>query len=149
MRPTDLPAAGERTRRARGNELVECALIFPALLALLLVVGEVAGAVATHQVLNNAAREGARLAVVPGEYGLTAEVQNRVIAYAAANGVTLAASNVTVDQNEVVNPGGGACGASNPCIQASRVAVSYSYPLSTLLGAAMQLGAAVEMRNFY
>ncbi|HUX66720.1 MAG TPA: TadE/TadG family type IV pilus assembly protein [Terriglobales bacterium] len=148
MRPTEQAGAG-RGRRAAGNELVECALIFPALLALLLVVSEVAGAVATRQVLSNAAREGARLAVVPGEYGLTAEVQARVIDYAAANGVTLAAGNVSVNQDEVVSPGGGACGATNPCIQASRVSVSYTYPLSALLGAAMKLGAAVEMRNFY
>lgn len=124
-------------------------MVLPALMALLLIVSEVAGAVATHQVLNNAAREGARLAVVPGEYGLNAEVQARVVAYAAANGVTLPTANVTVNQNEIVNPGAGACSASNPCMQASQVAVTYTYPLSALLGTSLQLGASAEMRNLY
>ncbi len=136
-------------RRSRGSELVEFALMLPGLAMLLLVVSQVAGAVATYQILCNAAREGARLAVVPGEYGRTADVQNTVAGYAAVNGIALAAGAVTVNQNEIVNPGGGACGVGNVCIQASRVAVAYTYVMGGLLGASMQLGAAAEMRNLY
>lgn len=136
-------------RRQRGAELVEFAITLPFIALLLLIVGQVASAVSVQQVLSNAVREGARLAVVPGEYGQTSDVQNRVVAYAAANGITLAASAVTVNQDERVSPGGGACSATNPCLKASRVSVTYNYPLALLLGTNMQLGAAVEMRNFY
>ncbi len=136
-------------RRSRGSELVEFALMLPALAMLLLVVSQVAGAVATYQILCNAAREGARLAVVPGELGRTADVTGTVAAYAAANGIALPAGAVTVDQNAIVNPGGGACSVGNVCIQASRVSVAYTYVMGGLLGASMQLGAAAEMRNLY
>ncbi|MGH9413303.1 MAG: TadE/TadG family type IV pilus assembly protein [Terriglobales bacterium] len=136
--------------RQRGAELVEFAITLPFLAMLLLIVAQVAGAVSTQQVLSNAVREGARLAVVPGAWGQTAAVQDRVVAYAAANGITLAATAVTVNQNELVSPVGGGCSdPAAPCMKASRVSVSYEYPLSLLLGKTVQLGAAVEMRNFY
>ncbi|MGH9393942.1 MAG: TadE/TadG family type IV pilus assembly protein [Terriglobales bacterium] len=128
---------------------MEFALVLPALVLFLLAVGQGAAAVGTYQILDNAAREGARLAVVPGEFGNLGDVQSRVVAYAAANGITVATSNVSVNQNLVVNPGGGACSALNICINASRVSVSYSYPVSLLLGSTIHMGTAVEMRNLY
>lgn len=147
MKPID---ASRRTRRRQaGNELVEFAVALPCLAMLMMVIGQVSTAVATHQTLNNAAREGARLAVVPGEYGATAEVQNRVVAYAQAHGIALSATNVTVNQNLLVPQSGGACSAASPCIKASRVAVTYNFPLDLLLGKTLQLGASAEMRNFY
>ncbi|MGH3183845.1 MAG: TadE/TadG family type IV pilus assembly protein, partial [Streptosporangiaceae bacterium] len=125
------------------------AFILPALVLLMLVVGEVSGAVGTYQIMDNAAREGARLAVVPGELAATGDIQNRVIAYAGANGVTLAASNITINQAEIVSPGGGACSITNPCITASKVSVKYTYPVNAFLGATFNMGASVEMRNLY
>jgi Flp pilus assembly protein TadG len=148
MRPPFHPAPLPR-RRSRGAELVEFALMLPGLGLLLLVVSQAAGAVATYQILCNAVREGARLAIVPGEYGRASDVQNTVVAYAQANGITLANSAVTVNQNEIVSPGGGACSVGNVCMQSSLVHVSYTYVMGGLLGASMQLGASAEMRNLY
>lgn len=144
------PTSPARTRRRQGgNELVEFAVALPCLAMLMMVIGQVSGAVATHQTLNNAAREGARLATVPGEYGNSSDVQNRVIAYAAAHGITLAAANISVNQDLVVPQSGGACSVAAPCLKASRVSVTYNYPLDLLLGKTLQLGTAVEMRNLY
>ncbi|HXE30369.1 MAG TPA: TadE/TadG family type IV pilus assembly protein [Terriglobales bacterium] len=142
-------------RQQAGSELVELAVLLPCLMLLTLVVSEFAAVVSAHQVLDNAAREGARLAVVPGELSQTGDVKNRVISYAAANGITLSTSDITVNQGLTVNPGSGACSASNPCIGASQVSINYHYPLSYLpqlpfgIPSSMALGAAVEMRNFY
>lgn len=144
-----------RGARQRGSELVEFAAVLPCLVLLAMLVTEGAGMISAHQVLVNAAREGARLAVVPGELGQTGDVVQRVLSYAAANGLTLSASNVAVNQGELVHPGGGACSASNPCLSASQVTVSYQYPLTYLpqlpfgLPNAVTMGAATEMRNFY
>ena len=142
-------------RSQRGQDLVEFALLLPALLLLLLLVGEGGAMVWTYEVLNNAAREGARLAVVPGEQSQSADVVNRVIAYAQANGVTLSGGNISVNQNRLISPGGGACSAANPCLSASQVSISYSYALVYLprlpfgIATTVPLGASVEMRNFY
>lgn len=143
--PSDVPAR----RRSRGSELVEFALMLPGLAMLLLVVSQAAGAVATYQILCNAAREGARVAIVPGEYGRASDVQNTVVAYAVSNGVPLSTGAVTVNQNALVSPGGGACGANNACMQSSQVSVAYTYVMGGLLGASMQLGTSAEMRNLY
>lgn len=145
MKPTRQP----RRRRERGSELVEFAVALPFLALLLLIIGQVSAAVTTHQVLCNAVREGARLSAVPGEYGRPTDVQNAVVAYAQANGIALSASAVTVNQDELVSQDGGGCSGSSPCMKASMVSVVYSYPLSLLLGKSLQMGAAVEMRNFY
>jgi hypothetical protein len=50
--------------RERGSQLVEFALVLPLLLLLAFLVTEGAGMIRVHQVLNNAAREGARLATL-------------------------------------------------------------------------------------
>ena len=51
-------------RGERGTQIVELALVLPLMLFLALAVSEAAGMIRTHQVLNNAAREGARFAVL-------------------------------------------------------------------------------------
>ena len=124
-------------------------MALPCLAMLVMVIGQVSAAVATHQTLNNAAREGARLSTVPGEYGKVSDVQNRVLAYAAAHGITLTNANITVNQNLVVAQAGGVCSIAAPCFKASRVALAYDYPLDLLLGKTLHLGTAVEMRNLY
>jgi Flp pilus assembly protein TadG len=49
-------------RRERGTQIAEFAVVLPLLAFLAMVVTEGAGFIRTHQVLNNVAREGARLA---------------------------------------------------------------------------------------
>lgn len=144
-----------RAQRQGGNALVEFAVMLPCLVLLLALLGEGAAMLSSYEVLVNAARAGARLSAVPGELGRTADVVNRVLAYASANGITLNTGNVSVQQGVLVQPGGGACGIGNPCILASRVAVTDAYTLHYLpklpfgIPTTAQLSAVAIMRNFY
>lgn len=142
-------------KRQSGAVIAEFVVLLPCLLLLFLTVSEGASIFTTHQILTNACREGTRLSVVPGELGDTTGVIARVVAYANNNGVPIAASNVNVNQADIVSVGGAGCSISNPCLTASQVTVTYAYPLqyfSTLpLGVpgTVTLTAAVAMRNFY
>lgn len=142
-------------RRQGGNALVEFAVTLPLLVLLLAVLGEGAAMLSSYEVLVNAARAGARLSAVPGELGRTTDVVNRVLAYASANGITLSASNVSVQQGVLLLPSGGTCGSGNPCILASRVAVTDPYTLHYLpqlpfgIPTTAELSAVAIMRNFY
>lgn len=84
--------------------------MLPLLLLLLFAMVELAYAAGLMQTLKNAAREGARWSAMPAEgtnnLPATTDVQSRVIAYAAAAGITLSASDVTVNQGVDVTEGG-------------------------------------------
>lgn len=118
----------------RGAELIEMALILPVLLAMLAGIADFGRMFQRMEVATNAAREGARLASLPG-YSQT-DVQNRVRAYMDA-GIRVGAGAQTNVTRTFVNitPGGG--GAS---FQAAQVVVNYtdSYlilgPIVTLIG---------------
>jgi Flp pilus assembly protein TadG len=99
--------AGARRRRFTKNDdgavLVEFALSLP--LLLLIIVGIFDFGLAFQQlgVVTNAAREGARMAVLPG-YS-TPDIQNRVIAYLQAGGVTVTPQiNVTPHPPDAATP---------------------------------------------
>ena len=68
-----------RGRSERGAELIELALVLPILLLMFAAIMDFALMFQRYLVLSNAAREGARIAVLPG-YTET-DVQNRVTAY--------------------------------------------------------------------
>ena len=118
----------------RGAEMIEFALILPVLLAMLAGIADFGRLFQRLEVTTNAAREGARLATLPG-YNQT-DVQNRVRAY-MDQGIRVGAGAQTNVTRTVVNitPGGG--GAQ---FQAAQVVVSYtdSYlilgPIVALLG---------------
>jgi len=82
------------TRRRRsssesGAELVEFALVLPILLLLIASIADFGLLFHSHEVTTNAAREGARLAVLPGyDANGYAAVQSRVASYMAAGGLT-------------------------------------------------------------
>ena len=111
---------GTRTRLGwrseRGQALIEAALITPVVLLIMVGIFEVGRAYQTWQVLTNAAREGARAAVVPGantdtvkaivkQYmsdGQLSEAENADVAVNQAatlvvNGTNIGATLVTVD----------------------------------------------------
>ena len=75
-----------RTSCRRGAAMVEFALILPVLVLILFGVIEFGRMVMVHQVLVNASREGARLAVLPGT--TSAQVQNTIDGYMASAGIT-------------------------------------------------------------
>jgi len=92
--------SGKSTRRAEaGAALVEAALTMTAFFFLLIGTMETGRFLNVQQVLTNAAREGARLAVAPtaGTNSLpsTGEIQTRVNFYLASANITGAAVSVT------------------------------------------------------
>jgi len=116
----------------RGAELIEMALVLPLLLVLLAGIVDFAFLFQSYEVVTNAAREGARIAVLPG-YGSAGVIQGRVAAYVAASG--LAGTPTTSVSNVTVSPGGGA-----PAFPAVQVSVDYTHqfvilgPMMTLIG---------------
>jgi hypothetical protein len=88
-----LAARRERVRSARGAALVEFALIVPFLLVVIGGIVDFAFLFQRYQVVTNAAREGARLAVLPGYECVSTQVEARVREFLMA-GLHMSASDV-------------------------------------------------------
>jgi Flp pilus assembly protein TadG len=144
-----------KTLRSRGQsedgaQLVEFALVLPMLLLVVLGIAEFGFIFQRYEVLTNAAREGARIAVLPG-YS-TDDVRARVGAYVTAGRVPTTGTNPNVDVVDVAiptTPGG-------PVLNAKRVTVTYThtYMFLTAIGswfnatyATVPLRAVSEMRT--
>jgi hypothetical protein len=114
-----------RVRSERGAELIEFALVFPLLLLLVLGMVDFGFLFQRYEVLTNAAREGARMAVLPG-YSPT-DVQARVCNYVQGGGVPITGAcpnptNPVISPPSNVNiplPGGAS-------VSAKRVVVTYT-----------------------
>jgi len=130
-------------RSETGAALLEAAFTIPILLLVTVGILEFGRAYQTWQVLTNAAREGARIAVLPD---LTASVvQQRVRDYMQAGQLTrynTAAVTVNLSATLTVN------GAP---VSASQVAVDYPFtfialqPVARLISPTTTLGSAVTM----
>jgi Flp pilus assembly protein TadG len=140
----------------RGAEIAEMALLLPLLCFICFGVIEVSSFIRVHQVINNAAREGARLSSLPENQPSTQnpdptpQIKDAVTAYAQQNGLTTFSSgNVVIDQNQVITP------SSGTSFPASRVTVTYPFSVlyipgmtySTMPGT-VNLTATAEFRNF-
>ena len=154
---SELSGSPDVRRRAglagvRGQALLETALILPLILLVSVSIFEFGRAYQTLQVLTNAAREGARLAILPSS--TPSDVQSRVTAYLQA-GQLANSNNATVSVNQNVSISIGATTAA-----ASLVTVNYPFSFmvlnpvaklvvngSTLGGAPLTLTASAEMRN--
>ena len=104
----------------RGSQLVEFALIFPLLLLVVMGVVDFGFLFQRYEVLTNAAREGARVAALPG-YG-SDDVTARVNQYWTGTGIT---ATTTYLAPEAVN-----VGAS--CITITGATVTYDYTFIAL-----------------
>ena len=134
-----------RLRSERGAELIEFALVLPLLLLLIAGVVDFGMMFQSFEVVTNAAREGARVGVLPG-YDVP-DVQARVDAYLAASGLTgVRTTNVT---NVPVTTAAGT-------FTARRVTLAYTYTFAVLGMAAplfggnfgnIQLNAVAVMRT--
>jgi Flp pilus assembly protein TadG len=147
-------AFGRRVRRLlsgeRGTALIETAMTLPLLLLVSVGIFEFGRAFQTWQVLTNAAREGARLAVMPGttDAAVKARVQSYLTSGQLANTPTIA-----LNAASTVDIGGGATASS------SLVTVSYPFkfmvlqPVASLVvsgstyNTPFTLTASAEMRN--
>jgi Flp pilus assembly protein TadG len=148
-----------RKQRARNNQAgtvaVELAIVLPILALLLVGAIEFGSIVRDHQVLQNAAREGARFSALesneiagPSASTIEQRIKDRVIAYLANENITVSAGDIDVNQAYPMSIGA-------LTIQGSCVTVTYNRPflipgaknffpsLSSLL-----TGSAV-FRNFY
>jgi Flp pilus assembly protein TadG len=165
-----MKATIRRRRRERGTQIAELALVLPLLAFLALVVSEGASFVRVHQVLNNAAREGARLSSLQENSPLYGGDINQLIArvqyYAYCNGVNLQGGSfacvspptslvtcqnpsVTIDQN-VIAP------AAPQNLTMSSVTVQCGYPLTYLpklpwfsVPKTISLTGSAQFRNLY
>jgi Flp pilus assembly protein TadG len=128
---------------ARGQALVETALVTVLLLLLLLGVADFGRSLQSYIVITNAAREGARYAANYPHYadGIISTVQS----YASENGIALAdGTNITIDPD----PRSG--GSAEP---GSSITVFVEYPFDTIMGSmigisTITLRTATEMRVF-
>lgn len=103
----------------RGAELIEFALVCPLLLLLILGIVDFGFMFQRMAVITNAAREGARVAVLVGY--ANADVTARVQEYVQTGGVTTTASNPTIAISNVTvptTPGG-------PSVPGKKVVVTY------------------------
>jgi Flp pilus assembly protein TadG len=87
-----------RLRNARGSALIEAAFIVPLVLFIAIGIIDFGRAYETMQVLTNAAREGARVAILAGQPAGAAQtrVQNYLLGggLTATPGITVAATNI-------------------------------------------------------
>ena len=111
-----------RLGSARGAELVEVALTMPVLLLMFAGIVEIGFLVQRYAVVTNAAREGARVAAVPG-WSQT-EVAERVNAYLTAAGLPVAGVITTATPVPVTTP--------TRTINAVQVTVAYPHPYMIL-----------------
>jgi Flp pilus assembly protein TadG len=117
----------------RGAELIELALVLPILLLMFAAIVDFALMFQRYLVLSNAAREGARIAVLPG-YTQT-DVQNRVIDYVRnGTGDTTLTPSAALTVVTIDPPG------ATPPFPAAQVSTSMTHtywlmgPVSGLLG---------------
>ena len=94
--------AGSRTRVRRGAAAVECALVLPFLMLVVLGIIECGQVMTAQEVITNSAREGARLASLGGSTIGTStstganEVNNRVRGYLDSGGVASSTATISV-----------------------------------------------------
>ena len=131
-------------------QLVEFALVLPMLLLVVLGIAEFGFIFQRYEVVTNAAREGARMAVLPGY--TTADVAARVRVYVTQGRVPTTLTNPNIVVTDVTIPVGGGL----PAINAKQVSVSYTHSytflpkIATWFGATyttVPLKAVAEMRK--
>jgi Flp pilus assembly protein TadG len=121
-----------RWSEERGAEIVEFAIVLPLLLLILVGIIDFGLLFQRYQVLTNAAREGARVSVLPGYQ--VADVQARVTQFLVASGLT-ETPTTTVGAAASVPVGGG------QCIRVRPVTVEYPYSYSAVGALASVFGS--------
>ena len=135
----------------KGAVLIETALVLPLMLFICVAIFEFGRAFQTWQVITNASREGARIAVLPGMDD--SKVTERVRTYLQAGALPQATTaKVMIVRNTAVSIGTGT-------VTASRVTVEYPFafmvmqPVANLVvknstvGQAFPMTASTTMRN--
>jgi Flp pilus assembly protein TadG len=145
----------KRTEREKGAVLVEMAFMLPILTLIFLMVIDIGLVVREHQLLQNAAREGAHYSALKQNWisplnptATLLKIQQVVVDYCAAENITISTANVSVDQNYTIPLGGGLTA------KGSLVTVTYTRPMLVLgrpllPSGSMDLQARAVFRNLY
>ncbi len=140
--------------RERGAVIVEFAMILPLMVIIFVTIIDLGVLLHEHQVLQNAAREGARFSILPmnqiGSLNPTATVngiKQRVIDYCEGENVTVLLGDITVSQQHPITVGA-------DTIMVTEVTVSYTRPLLISGAPFLPVGDIVlsgnsVFRNFY
>lgn len=124
-------------KQLTGTAMVEFVIILPLLLTILFATLEFGVLFGKWQTLSNAAREGARTAVVfrrnCNVAAVTSEVRTRVQAYAAPMGITLSDADIAVT---------GVCGASD---SSSTVNIQLPYNFQVLQNLAPSVSPTINL----
>ena len=132
-------------RRDDGAALIEAAFVLPLLLFVSVAIIEFGRAFQTWQVVTNAAREGARVAVLSGMSDDA--IKARVADYLKMGLDSPETAKVAIDRATTVSLGGAATAS------ASRVQIDYPFsfivlqPLAQLLAKDSTVGGALTMRS--
>ena len=120
------------TSKEQGVAAVELAMVLPLFCIFLLGIFEIGGIARDHQVLQNAAREGARFASLstnriegldPADVAaVQTTIKNRVISYLSSEKITVTAGDISLDQAYPITVGG-------LTIRGSKVVITYTRPL--------------------
>ena len=135
-----------RVSEARGAVLIEFALSLPLLILLIVGIFDFGFLFQKYQVLTNASREGARMAVLTG-YSVP-DVQNRVATYLTAGGATGTPTTTVVD--DVVTPGSGTPFTAKKVTVTLTHTFTFLGPIATMFGGTfgtVTLTATSEMRT--
>jgi Flp pilus assembly protein TadG len=139
----------------KGTALVELAMVLPLLIILFLGTIDLGIAIREHQILQNAAREGARFSALPRNWinpavnptASEAAIKERVIDYLAQENITINAASITVNQQRPITIGG-------LTVWGSDITVTYTRPLLVAGGpllpfANVTLSGESLFRNLY
>lgn len=146
----------------QGSVLVELALITPVLVLIILAAVEFGYAFRSHQILQNAVREGARFSALPGNQvselnpnATEMAIKQRVIDYCQKAGLASAVSEaeIAINQNYLISYKSVADDGVT-AVRGSQVTINHAHKL--LFGGAMlpvggqiALHASVVFRNMY
>ena len=133
----------------RGAEVLELAIVLPMLLVVFAAMIDFAMLFQRYQVVTNAAREGARVGVLP-DYG-TPDVQARIKSYLTQSGLTATAPAPGVNYAAMeVTPGGATMGVVTVTVRYPHEFVFLGPAISLVGGspyAHIMLAAAATMRQ--
>ncbi len=139
----------------QGTALVEIAMVLPLLAVLFLATIDLGIAIREHQILQNAAREGARFSALPRNWinplvnpgASEGAIKDRVIEYLAQENITVDANSISVDQQHPITIGALTVWASEITVRYDRSLLIAGGPL--LPFATVTLTGQSLFRNLY
>jgi len=105
--------------------MVEFAMILPLLTVLMVGIFDFGLILREHQLLQNAAREGAHFSALPQNSGATSTIKSVIKTYLSQENITITDADITVDQAYSINLGD---------VTATGTKITVSYSRNMLIG---------------